>query len=112
MDAIERTHTNNDKGILNYLSDKLEKAYSFDKFAGALQISFAKKCREASNKLQQAGLIETKPMKRATIFESEIDFVHAVHMYIDHTGCSVRVACEHFGYNRDDFYNAKRKLNK
>lgn len=104
MDAIESTHTNNDKGILNYLSDKLEKAYSFDKFA--------KKCREASSKLQDAGLIETKPMKRATIFESEIDFVHSVYMYIERTGCSVRLACEHFGYNRDDFYNAKRKLNK
>lgn len=104
MDAIESTHTNNDRGMLNYLSDKLEQAYSFD--------TFAKKCREASNKLQQAGLIETKPMKRATIFESDIDFVHAVHTYIDHTGCSVRVACEHFGYNRDEFYNAKRKLNK
>jgi hypothetical protein len=104
MDAIESTHTNNDKGMLNYLSDKLEKAYSFDKFA--------KKCREASSKLQQAGMIETKPMKRATEFESDIDFVHAVLTYIDYNACSVRVACEHFGYNRDDFYNAKRKINK
>lgn len=104
MNAIESTHTNNDKGMINYLSDKLEKAYSFDKFA--------QKCREASKKLQESGLIETKPMKRATIFESDIDFVHSVHMYIERTGCSVRLACEHFGYNRDDFYNAKRKINK
>tara|TARA_E500000081_G_C6140022_1_gene359826 strand:- start:1203 stop:1517 length:315 start_codon:yes stop_codon:yes gene_type:complete len=102
MDAITSTHSNRDNSSINYLTDKLEKSLSFE--------HFARKCRESNKKLSEAGLIETKPMTRATEFESEEDFITAINSYMKHKKCSVRLACQHFGYNRDDYYNAKRKL--
>ena len=102
MNAITSTQSNGDSNSINYLTDKLEKSLSFE--------HFAKKCREANKKLSDAGLIETKPMTRATEFDTDEDFITATNSYMKHTKCSVRLACQHFGYTRDDYYNAKKRL--
>lgn len=102
MNAKTSTHSNGDNSSINYLTDKLEKSLSFE--------HFARQCKASNKKLAEAGLIETKPMTRATEFESDEDFITATNSYMKHTKCSVRLACQHFGYNRDDYYNAKRRL--